>query len=177
MSLRDILRNQSKPVQDALSAFDDAPAAADIARVPAGEYECVVAAIKMTESRNGVPLCRLVLRITTGDYEGQLLFSDNYLSHDAMPLTKRKLSAIGFSTAKQLTAPLQNEVYVNVRVVQQVGDDGTTYTKVTDYRHLRTVVPKPDPFALCDPELPSPSSALSESQNLITNTKESLEDF
>lgn len=177
MSLQDILRNQSKPVQDALSAFDDAKAAPDIARVPAGEYECVVAAIKMTESRNGIPVCRLVLRITTGNCEGQFVFSDNYLSPDAMPYTKRRLSAIGFSTAKQLTAPLQNEVYVIVRVVQHMGDDGTAYTKVTDYRHLRTVAPKSDPFALRDPELPLPSSPLSDSQNPETNTKESLEDF
>lgn len=132
--------------------WDSTEAAGEYKPLPAGTYEAHLHAVDLFTAKKGTPGVKIVFRVADGEHTGRLLFSDSWLTAAALPMTKRDLLKLGFSTLEQLeTADVPpGRVRCAVRVALRHDDDGTERNTVKGFNVLRIEEPERDPFAPAD---------------------------
>jgi hypothetical protein len=92
--------NQSSENAMDLTAFDANYAAAETtsSEVPDGKYRVRVEKVGLSQSPNGTSLLTWDLRILTGQYTGRHVFKRMAITRASLPLVKRDLLLLGFSS-------------------------------------------------------------------------------
>lgn len=65
------------------------------APIPDGKYAAIVENVDLTESSNGNPMLKWTLRITSGEFEGRMLWKNAAITGNSLKFVKRELSTCG----------------------------------------------------------------------------------
>ena len=68
---------------------------ATAAPIPDGKYAAIVENVDLTESSNGNPMLKWTLRITSGEFEGRMLWKNAAITGNSLKFVKRELSTCG----------------------------------------------------------------------------------
>ena len=122
--------------------------AGEFGQVPRGEYECHVTKGELESSRtNRTPGYKVEFTILEGEYKGQRLWLDCWLTPAALPQSKRDLLKLGITSPEMMELPLPRWFRCKVTVVLRQGDDGIERNHVRSFEVIGIDRPEADPFA------------------------------
>lgn len=125
----DVLREDEW--DDLARLYEQTEAALDPEPIPAGEYEVHLVGGKLIRSNEkGTRGFRLALEVVAGEHRGRRVWDTSWLTRDAMPTAKRKLSPLGIHSLDQLREPLPENLFCKVKVAVRREDDGSLWNRV-----------------------------------------------
>lgn len=128
--------------------WDSTAAASDLGPVPRGEYVCHVTKGELESSRtNRTPGYKVEFTILDGEYKGQRLWLDCWLTPAALPQSKRDLGKLGIVSPEQMERGLPRGIRCKVTVVLRKDDDGIERNRVRSFEVIGIDPPEADPFA------------------------------
>ena len=143
--LSDILNGHGGNFND---QWNSTEAAGDFGPVPRGEYVCHVTKGELESSRSkATPGYKVEFTVIEGDFKGQKLWHDCWLTAAALPQTKRDLTKLGITSPAQMERPLPRGIRCKVTVVLRKDDDGIDRNKVRTFEVVGIDQPQADPFA------------------------------
>ena len=105
--------------------------AGDFGPVPRGEYVCHVTKGELESSRTkGTPGYKIEFMILDGEYKGQRLWLDCWLTPAALAQSKRDLGKLGIVSLEQMERPLPRGIRCALTVVLRKDDDGIERNRV-----------------------------------------------
>ena len=143
--LSDILNGSSGGFND---AWNSTEAAGDFGAVPRGECVCHVTKGELESSRtNRTPGYKVEFVILDGEYKGQRLWLDCWLTGPALPMSKRDLGKLGIVSPEMMERPLPRGIRCKVTAVLRKDDDGIERNRVRSFEVVGIDKPEADPFA------------------------------
>ena len=137
--LTDILR-QSDDRERLKRAWDATAAAGDLKPLPAGEYVCRIIGCELFNAKTGTAGVKLTFEIADGEHEGRHCWHDNWLTAQALPVTKRDLLKLGITTLDLLDDPETpgkvRRLLCKVKVGLRKDDDGNEFNRVRSFEVL-----------------------------------------
>lgn len=134
--------------------WDSTEAADDFAPLPAGTYEAHLHSVELFQSKtNQTPGVKLRFDVADGDYAGQAIYHDLWLTPAALPQTKRDSLKLGLDSLEAIenASIAPGRIRCAVRVTLRTADDGTPYNRVRGFDVLRVDDGlEPDMFAPVD---------------------------
>ena len=123
-------------------------AAGEFGAVPRGEYVCHVTKGELESSRSkGTPGYKVEFTILDGEYKGQRLWLDCWLTQAALKMSKRDLMKLGIVSGEQMERPLPRGIRCKVTAVVRRDDDGIERNRVRSFEVVGIDAPVADPFA------------------------------
>ncbi len=122
-------------------------------QVPAGTYEAILTGWKTDRNKNGTPCVKLTYQIASGDYSGQIVAEQRFLTAQAMGYTKQFFNSMGIDPRKAVSD--YPEIWVELVTTVQDGTDGRSYTNI---QSVRRIVP-PEGQTPAQPSNPAPGSS------------------
>ena len=120
------------------SGDDDFFAGYDEARIPVkvpeGTYIAILTGWKRDLNKNGNRCVKLSYRIASGDYSGQIVTEQRFLTEASMWYTKEFFDSMGINP--RLSVSEYPEIWVELVTTVQDGADGRQYTKVQTVRRI-----------------------------------------
>ena len=148
--LSDILNGSGGDFND---RWNSTEAAGEFGPVPRGEYVCHVTKGELESSRSkGTPGYKVEFVILDGEFKGQRLWLNCWLTPAALAQSKRDLGKLGIVSPEMMERPLPRGIRCNVTVVLRKDDDGIERNRVRSFEVIGIDEPEADPFA------PSPNS-------------------
>ena len=143
--LSDILNGHGGDFNDQWNSTTEA---GDFGAVPRGEYVCHVAKGELERSRTkGTPGYKVEFVILDGEYKGQRVWLDCWLTGPALPMSKRDLGKLGIKSPEMMERPLPRGIRCKVTVVLRKDDDGIERNRVRSFEVIGIDKPEADPFA------------------------------
>lgn len=125
----DVLRDDEW--EDLAKIYVETEAAPDPEPVPPGTYEVHLVHGKLIRSaEKGTRGFRLTFEVVAGEHRGRRIWDTSWLTRDAMPTAKRKLSPLGIHSLHQLEQPVPENVFCKVKVTVRREDDGSQWNRV-----------------------------------------------
>ena len=121
--------------------------AADLMKIPARDYRCLILSGELFNAKNGTPGYKLALEVLEGDYAGRRIWHDLWLTEAAMPMAKRDLAKLGINSLEQMERHFHEGIIINARVSLRRDDGGTESNRVVRFDVVAVEPPEPDPFA------------------------------
>ena len=128
--------------------------------VPAGTYIAILTGWKTDRNKNGKPCVKLTYQIARGDYFGQVVTEQRFLTAQAMGYTKQFFESMGIDPRKAVSD--YPEIWVELVTTVQDGADGRQYTNVQSVRRINP----PDGQTSAQTSAPAPGSS-SQSQGTV----------
>ena len=122
-------------------------------QVPAGTYEAILTGWKTDRNKNGTPCVKLTYQIASGDYSGQIVTEQRFLTAQAMGYTKQFFNSMGIDPRKAVSD--YPEIWVELVTTVQDGTGGRSYTNI---QSVRRIVP-PEGQTPAQPSNPAPGSS------------------
>ena len=148
--LTDILFENDK--EKLTQAWESTEAAQEWGPLPRGEYIARITGGELATSRQNTPSYKLKFEIIAGDYEGQKIWHDVWLTPAALPMAKRDLGKLGIRSLEQLETPLPEGIRCKVHLVLRQDDNGEKYNRLRSFEVVGIDPPEPEPFAPVDEE-------------------------
>lgn len=123
--------NSNSMNEDFFAGYDEARIPV---RVPAGKYVAVLTGWKTDRNKNGTPCVKLSYQITSGDYSGQIIAEQRFLTRDAMGYTKQFFDSLKIDPRRSVSD--YPEIWVELVTSVQDGADGRQYTNVQSVRRI-----------------------------------------
>ena len=143
--LTDILNGHGGNFND---QWNNTEAAGEFGPVPRGEYVCHVTNGELESSRSkGMPGYKVEFVILDGEYKGQRLWLDCWLTGPALPMSKRDLGKLGIKSPEMMERPLPRGIRCKVTVVLRKDDDGIERNRVRSFEVVGIDKPVVDEFA------------------------------
>ena len=144
--------NSNSMNDDFFAGYDDARIPV---RVPAGKYIAVLTGWKTDLNKNGNRCVKLTYQIASGDYSGQIVTEQRFLTAAAMGYTKQFFDSMGINPRRSVSD--YPEIWVELVTTVQDGADGRQYTNV---QAVRRIVP-PEGKTPAQTSNPAPGSGSS----------------
>ena len=144
--------NSNSMNEDFFAGYDEARIPV---RVPAGKYVAVLTGWKTDRNKNGTPCVKLSYQIASGDYSGQIIAEQRFLTRDAMGYTKQFFDSLRIDPRRSVSD--YPEIWLELVTSVQDGADGRQYTNV---QSVRRIVP-PEGQTPEKTSSPAPGSGLS----------------
>ena len=122
-------------------------------QVPAGRYIAVLTGWKTERNKNGTPCVKLSYQIADGDYSGQIIVEQRFLTKDAMGYTKQFFDSMEIDPRRSVND--YPEIWVEITTSIQDGADGRQYTNV---QTVRRIIP-PEGQTTAQPSNPAAGSS------------------
>lgn len=149
MTVDQILGGNSADIE---ALWNAVPAASDdFEPVPAGTYRCAVVDGKVKQSSGGKPNYEVVFQAIDQPYVNRKFWKPIWLTRNAMALAKRDLVKLGINRVDQLSQPLPTGMIAEVKIVQKVRDDHTSFNEVASFKIIASAPPA-DIFDVDEPE-------------------------
>ena len=111
--------------EDFFAGWDNAKAPV---KVPSGKYIAILTGWKTDRNKNGTPCVKLSYQIASGDYSGQFITEQRFLTAKAMGRTKQFFDSMGLDPRRSVSD--YPEIWVELVTMIQDGADGRSYTNV-----------------------------------------------
>ncbi len=143
--LSDILNGNGGNFND---QWNNTEAAGDFGPVPRGEYIAHVTKGELESSRTkGTPGYKIEFKIIEGQFAGQRLWHDCWLTPAALAQSKRDLGKLGITSPEMMERPLPRGIRCKVTVVVRRDDDGIERNRVRSFEVVGIDKPVVDEFA------------------------------
>ena len=143
--LSDILNGSGGDFND---RWNSTEAAGDFGPVPRGEYVCHVTKGELESSRSkATPGYKVEFVILDGEYKGQRLWLDCWLTPAALAQSKRDLGKLGIVSPEMMERPLPRGIRCKVTAVVRRDDDGIERNRVRSFEVIGIDKPEVSPFA------------------------------
>ena len=143
--LTDILNGNGGNFND---QWNNTEAAGDFGPVPRGEYVCHVTKGELESSRSkATPGYKVEFVILDGEYKGQRLWLDCWLTPAALAQSKRDLGKLGIVSPTMMERPLPRGIRCKVTAVLRKDDDGIERNRVRSFDVIGIDKPVVDEFA------------------------------
>ena len=143
--LSDILNGHGGDFND---RWNSTEAAGEFGPVPRGEYVCHVNKGELESSRSkATPGYKVEFVILDGEYKGQRVWLDCWLTGPALPMSKRDLGKLGIKSPEMMERPLPRGIRCKVTVVLRKDDDGIERNRVRSFEVIGIDTPVVDEFA------------------------------
>ena len=123
--------NSNSMNEDFFAGYDDARIPV---RVPVGKYVAVLIGWKTDRNKNGTPCVKLSYQIASGDYSGQIIAEQRFLTRDAMGYTKQFFDSLKIDPRRSVSD--YPKIWVKLVTSVQDGADGRQYTNVQSVRRI-----------------------------------------
>ena len=140
--------NSNAGDDDFFAGWDNAKAPV---QVPAGKFIAILTGWKTERNKNGTPCVKLSYQIARGDYSGQIITEQRFLTAQAMGFTKVFFDSMGLDPRRSVSD--YPEIWVELVTTIQDGADGRSYTNV---QSVRRIMPPDNPPEGQTPALTSP---------------------
>ncbi len=128
--------------------WNNTEAAGEFGPVPRGEYVCHVTKGELESSRSkATPGYKVEFVILDGEFKGQRLWLDCWLTPAALAQSKRDLGKLGIKSPEMMERPLPRGIRCKVTVVLRKDDDGIERNRVRSFEVIGIDMPEADPFA------------------------------
>lgn len=89
--------------------------------IPDGKYTTIVENVDLTESSNGNPMLKWTLRITSGEFEGRMLWKNAAITGSSLKFVKRELGTCGLEldAVSKLPEKLGDLLQVNLEIFKR----------------------------------------------------------
>lgn len=124
-------QNEDMNNDDFFAGYDEARIPV---QVPAGTYEAILTGWKTDRNKNGTPCVKLSYQIARGDYSGQIITEQRFLTAQAMGFTKVFFDSMGLDPRRSVSD--YPEIWVELITTIQDGIDGRSYTNVQSVRRI-----------------------------------------
>ena len=123
--------NSNSTNEDFFAGYDEARIPV---HVPAGKYIAILTGWKTDRNKNNTPCVKLSYQIASGDYSGQIITEQRFLTKSAMGYTKQFFDSMKLDPRRSVSD--YPEIWVELVTTIQDGVDGRSYTNVQSVRRI-----------------------------------------